>query len=82
MAQKMLPWDICPRYWWQKQLESKESDDESIKKLVLSALKDFNIEADKIIAYTIDNAFHTQLTTHFIHNWQRIGHDSHNPAYE
>ena len=75
MALKMLPWDICPRYWWQKQLEhthtcpswheSKESDDESIKKLVLSALKDFNIETDKIIAYTIDNAFHAQLTMHW-----------------
>ena len=56
--------------------------DMKAKRVMMNQLKNWCCMLWKTSILKQIRLLHTQLTTHFIHNWQRIGHDSHNPAYE
>ena len=56
--------------------------DMKVKRVMMNQLKNWCWVLWKTSILKQIRLLHTQLTTHFIHNWQRIGHDSHNPAYE
>lgn len=63
----------------------QDIDDKSnlkVKRVMMNQLKNWCWVLWKTSILKQIRLLHTQLTTHFIHNWQRIGHDSHNPAYE